>query len=96
MADVFISHIEEDADLVLQLAAALENVGYSTWYHERDGVPGVSYLVQTSQAIEECRAFLLVISKESLASHQVTKEVVRAHVRRDLGRCKNCFKSSEL
>ncbi len=79
MADVFISHVEEDGSVVLQLAAALEKEGYTSWYYERDGVPGPSYLTQTGQAIEQCRVFLLIISKESLGSHQITKEVVRAH-----------------
>lgn len=79
MGEVFISHAQEDGELARQAAAALESAGYSTWYYERDSMPGPSYLVQTSQAIRQARAVMLIISPHSLQSHQVTKEVVRAH-----------------
>lgn len=77
--DVFISHVEEDQSVALQLADALEASGYSTWTFERDTVPGPSYLLQTSRAIEGSRAVVVLISPDSLGSHQVTSEVVRAH-----------------
>jgi len=79
MSDVFISHVEEDSTVALEVARSLEAAGYSTWYYERDSLPGVSYLVQTGQAVDESRAVVLLISSSSLGSHQVTKEVVRAH-----------------
>lgn len=79
MTDVFISHVEEDGRLAFDLARCLEFSGFTTWYYERDGVPGVSYLVQTGRAVDASRAFLLLISSTSLGSHQITKEVVRAH-----------------
>jgi len=79
MAHVFISHSETDAQIAQALASGLEDLGYTTWYYERDSVPGLSYLVQTGQAIRGAGAVLVVISPASLASIQVTKEVVRAH-----------------
>ncbi len=79
MADVFMSHVEEDAQTTVVLAASLETAGFSTWYYERDSIPGVSYLIQTGEAISNCQAIVLLISANSLGSHQVTKEVVRAH-----------------
>jgi len=79
MADVFVSHVEEDFQIALQFTQVLESAGYTMWYYERDGLPGVSYLVQTGQEIDRCRAVLLLISTHSLGSHQITKEVVRAH-----------------
>ncbi len=79
MRHVFISYVQEDDPIALEIAAGLESAGYSTWYYKRDCVPGPSYLVQTGQAIEESFAVVLVISPNSLGSHQVTKEVVRAH-----------------
>jgi len=36
MADVFISHIEEDAEVAETIAHSLEGAGYTTWYYERD------------------------------------------------------------
>ncbi len=72
MADVFISHVEEDAELALRIAYSFEGAGFSTWYYERDGLPGVSYLLQTGQAIGQSHAVVLIISANSLGSHQVT------------------------
>lgn len=77
--DVFISHVEEDEAVALQLADALDAAGYSTWTFERDSVPGPSYLLQTSRAIEVAQAVVVLISPDALGSHQVTSEVVRAH-----------------
>jgi hypothetical protein len=77
--DVFISHVEEDGAVALQLADALGDAGFSTWCYERDTIPGPSYLLQTSRAIESSRAVVVLISADSLGSHQVTSEVVRAH-----------------
>ncbi len=79
MRDVFVSHVEEDAGIALELARGLEEAGYTTWYYERDSIPGPSYLLQTGAAVEACRAIVLVISPHSLGSNQVTAEVVRAH-----------------
>jgi hypothetical protein len=77
--DVFISHVEEDETVALELADALDAAGYATWCYERDTIPGPSYLLQTSRAISESRTVVVLISPDSLGSHQVTSEVVRAH-----------------
>lgn len=78
-ADVFISHAEEDLDVVEKIAQALDSRGFSTWYYKRDGgIPGVSYLEQIAKAIERCFVVLVVVSQYSLGSHQVTSELVSA------------------
>jgi hypothetical protein len=79
MRDVFISHVEEDSADALEIADALEVAGYSTWCYERDSIPGPSYLLQTGAAVEQSRAIVVLISRHSLASRQVTVEVVRGH-----------------
>ena len=79
MNDVFISHVEEDAHFALEIALGLEEAGYVTWSYEVDSLPGPSYLIQTGKAVEESKAVVVVISPDSMSSHQVTKEVVRAH-----------------
>lgn len=79
MSHVFISHVAEDQDAAVALAAGLEAAGITAWYYERDCAPGASYLLQTGKAIEECAAVILLISTRSVGSSQVTKEVVRAH-----------------
>ena len=79
MSDIFISHVEEDERIALEAARGLEAAGYTTWYFERDGLPGVSYLEQVDEAIEHCHSILVVISPDSLGSWQVDREVERAH-----------------
>jgi hypothetical protein len=79
MGDIFISHVEDDAEVALEIALGLEEVGYSTWCYELDGIPGPSYLLQTGQAVASSKAVVVVISPHSVGSRQVTNEVVRAH-----------------
>ncbi len=79
MSSVFISHVEEEVGLALEIALGLEKRGYSTWCYEVDSVPGVSYLLQTAQAIEQADVIILIISRRSVTSHQVTREVERGH-----------------
>lgn len=77
--DVFISHCEKDNEVAIALATALEQAGYSTWYYERDSLPGLSYVEQILEALEDSKALLLVVSAESVESDQVDMEVVEAH-----------------
>ena len=81
MGNIFISHVEKDAAIMQQIADGLEAAGYSAWYFERDVLPGTSYLIQITQAIEQCDALVLVVSPNALGSDQVTKEVVGAFER---------------
>jgi Tol biopolymer transport system component len=79
MGVVFISHVEEDAAIALDIARGLEEAGFQTWYYERDSVPGPPYLIQVGEAVDAASAVILVISPHSLGSSQVTAEVVRAY-----------------
>ncbi|MBI2361813.1 MAG: SUMF1/EgtB/PvdO family nonheme iron enzyme [Elusimicrobia bacterium] len=79
MPHIFISHVEEDQGVAIEIAAGLEAAGYAAWYYERDSLPGKSYLLQTGEAVEAASAVILIISPKSVLSNQVTKEVVRAH-----------------
>ena len=79
MSHVFISHVEEDQLLAQHIAEYLEAQGYRAWYYERDSVPGVSYLIQTGEAIQRAVAVLLIVSPDAIGSYQITKEIVRAH-----------------
>ena len=79
MSHVFIAHVEEDADVALQIALGLEEAGYQTWCYEVNSIPGTSYIVRTGEAVEQSLAVVIIISPNSLGSAQVTKEVVRAH-----------------
>ena len=78
MADVFISHVEEDETDSLELAAMLEDNGYRVWYYERDSLPGLTYISQIVRAIDTIKAVVVLISERALKSEQVDREVVRA------------------
>ena len=79
MSQIFISHVEEDESVALEIANGLEAAGHSTWYYERDSLPGLSYLDQIDEAIEQSQAVVVIISLHSLSSWQVDKEVERSH-----------------
>lgn len=79
--DLFISYVEEDSSTASALAKALRAQRQSTWTYEEDGVPGLSYLTQVFEAIDSCRAVVLVASATSVHARQVIKEVEAAHER---------------
>jgi TIR domain len=79
MSYVFISHVEEDQDIARHISLDLEGAGFKAWYYERDSIPGPSYLTQILDAIEESAAIIVIISKDSIGSWQVDKEVIQVH-----------------
>jgi hypothetical protein len=79
MSDVFISHVEADQKLAYAVALALEAAGLSTWYYERDSLPGRTYLEQVANALKDADAVLVVISHTALQSPQVRNEVTTAY-----------------
>jgi class 3 adenylate cyclase/tetratricopeptide (TPR) repeat protein len=82
MGNIFISHVISDEPLMRELARGLEEAGYAAWFFERDVLPGTSYLIQITQAIEACDAVVLLVTPAAFSSDQVTKEVVGAFERR--------------
>lgn len=78
MRQLFISHVEEDKSLAVEICDALEQRGFTAWYFERDSVPGPPYLKQVVKAIAECEGVVLIVSPISIDSHQVDAEVYRA------------------
>jgi len=76
---VFVSHVAKDASIALALAQGLESAGYTTWYYERDAIPGPTYLAQVDAAIELAQAIVVLISPDSIRSQQTTNEVFRAY-----------------
>jgi class 3 adenylate cyclase/tetratricopeptide (TPR) repeat protein len=81
MSLIFLSHTQEDEKVMREIAAGLETSGYTTWYFERDTLPGMSYLLQITRAIESCDALVLIASPQALESTQVTKEMIGAFER---------------
>lgn len=76
---IFISHVEENRATAEAIAQGLQEAGYEAWTYESSAVPGPTYLSQVINAIERASAMILVISPESLGSHQVAREIEAAH-----------------
>ncbi|MGD0093811.1 MAG: protein kinase, partial [Planctomycetota bacterium] len=75
---VFISHANEDSDVAVSIAKGLEEAGFTTWYYERNSNIGHRHPEQTGKAIEQSEAMLLLVSKHSIRSRPVTRELLRA------------------
>ncbi len=82
MGNIFISHVIADELLMREIAQGLEEAGYAAWFFERGVLPGTSYLIQITRAIEACDALVLLVTPAALESDQVTKGVVGAFERR--------------
>jgi len=72
---IFISHVEENACIALEIALYLEEAGYATWCYEIDSVSGTSYVKQVIEEIGKCQAFLVIVSPQSVSSVQVDREM---------------------
>ena len=83
VAQVFISHAEEDAEEAAAIAEGLEDEGYSVWRYQKDSLAGLPYLKQISDAIQQAAVVIVILSMAAFKSRQVAIEVVRAH---ELGR----------
>jgi hypothetical protein len=81
MARAFVSYASEDRELVKELVSEVEREGHHLWHFERDSPAGLVYLAEIAKAIEACDFLILLASKASLDSRQVTKELEQAHQR---------------
>lgn len=82
MANAFVSYAGHDREFVGQLVSAVEREGHRLWHYERDSMPAGQYLEEISKAIEACDFVLLIVSRASLDSFHVTKEVELSYEKR--------------
>ena len=73
MVDVFISYSRTDLAAVTRLAEAVEAEGYDVWW-DADLPPHLSYGEVITNKIGDCKAAIVVWSKESAASEWVRAE----------------------
>jgi TolB-like protein/Flp pilus assembly protein TadD len=77
MADIFISYSSHDREKALSLAEELRSLGTSVWMDQAiDGA--ARWSEEIAQALDECKALILLVSKSSLASKNCVKEVTIA------------------
>lgn len=77
--DVFISYEHESKSIADNIVAVLESKGVRCWYAPRD-VYG-DYATSIVEAIERCKAFVLILSHKSSESPHVLNEVEMAYQR---------------
>ena len=75
---LFISYCSSDSILAKQFSDRLKHSGHSCWLYEKNSMPGISYLSQIDKAMNDSIAVVLLVSKASMRSDQVEKELVRA------------------
>lgn len=75
---VFISYASEDGAVAESVCQAIEGAGVSCWIAPRDVRAGDFYADSIVQAINNCELLVLVLSKHSIDSPHVLREIERA------------------
>lgn len=78
LGHVFVSYCVKDARAVHDLVADLEAKDISAWIAPRDVRPGIDYSEQIQDAIEQCSAFVVVVTEAANASLFVRAETEMA------------------
>jgi len=76
--DVFISYSSRDDQFSRAAKDILQLKGYRCWRAPEDLNPGQEWDAGITEAIEQCRVMVLVMTRDSAASDQVSRELVLA------------------
>ena len=77
MGYIFISYSHKDKEYIRQLHGALEEEGFEVWVDERINY-GEEWIRVVQKHVDECDAFLVVISRNAEESDWVQNELARA------------------
>jgi hypothetical protein len=75
---IFISHADEDRTVSLQVVRALETDSFRCWIAHRDIAAGSSWMGAIVNAIVASRLMVVVVSRHSVDSQHVLREVTIA------------------
>jgi serine/threonine protein kinase len=75
----YVCHASEDSIFARQLATKLREYGYSSWYYQRDAIPGISLFSQTDDAIRHSAICIILISRAGIESMDLAREIQQAH-----------------
>jgi hypothetical protein len=78
MPHIFISHSTRNDDFARFLADHLVTAGFEVWLDEDDIRSGERWLARLQSAIEDCGAFIVVMSRAAQASEWVERETLLA------------------
>jgi hypothetical protein len=73
---VFISYVQQDSAIAIEVADGLTAGGYQAWYAERDALPGPTFRAQVRDAVRGSKALVLIVSRHALLSDQVGNEII--------------------
>ena len=76
--DIFISYSRRDQEFVTRLASDLNERVAFVWFDRSTIQPGQKWHEEIMEGIQECKAFILVLSPDALQSRYVREEVNRA------------------
>ena len=76
--DIFISYSSADRPKALQLIELLTSAGLSVWIDQSGIDVSTSWSKEIVQAIDACKAFVVLLSPNSIASKNVVREVALA------------------
>jgi hypothetical protein len=76
--DIFISYSRRDQEFVTRLAADLNEHVAGVWFDQSTIQLGQKWHDEIMEGIHECKAFLLILSPDSMESHYVREEVNKA------------------
>jgi adenylate cyclase len=75
VADIFISYSSKDRDKAEQLTEMLSSAGLSVWIDKQGIEVATSWSKEIVQAIDSCKALVVLLSPNSVVSINVAKEV---------------------
>jgi hypothetical protein len=75
---LFVSHVTEDRAAALQVVEELERRGVRCWIAPRNVQPGKPFDDDIADAIESCRAMLLIFSSQCNESEYIPREITVA------------------
>lgn len=82
MADIFISYSRRDSEQAIALAERLRASGASVWIDTAALAAAETWSAEIVTAINSCKTFIILLSPDSVASHNVTKELSLASEKR--------------
>ncbi len=77
-SEVFISYSSKDKAVADATCASLEATGIRCWMAPRDILPGTEYGAAIIDALDRCRAVVLIFSASANSSPQIHREIERA------------------
>ncbi len=73
--DVFLCNVATNSATALRLSRLLERHRLTTWFYQRDAVPGLSFRRQVTEAIHRAGAAVLIISEAAIRSEEFAEQV---------------------